>query len=66
MTAFVEKRKPRIFAYCKDIDSRNLGIRHIIDMINENHQYYCDYRDIFQLESSIYRDFMDVAWELKR
>jgi len=66
MAAFVNKRKPRIFTYCKDIDPDNPEIRHIIDKINEHNQYYCDYHDIFQLESSIRRDFMDVAWELRR
>lgn len=66
MSAFVDKRRPRIFTYCKDIDMDNPEIIHIINKINEHHQYYCDYHDIFQLESSIRRDFMDVAWELKR
>lgn len=66
MSAFMKNRRPRIFTYCKDIDTENPEIQHIINKINEHHQYYCDYRDIFQLESSIRRDFMDVAWELKR
>lgn len=66
MSAFVDKRRPRIFTYCKDIDMENPEIRHIINKMNEHRQYYCDYHDIFQLESSIRRDFMDVAWELKR
>jgi len=66
MSAFMKNRRPRIFTYCKDIDTENPEIQHIINKINEHHQYYCDYRDIFHLESSIHRDFMDVAWELKR
>ncbi len=66
MSAFKERRKPRIFTYCKDIDTDNPEIRHIINEINENHQYYCEYYDMYHLESNIHRDFMDIAWELKR
>lgn len=88
MTSFIEKGKPRIFAYCKDVNAENSEprrfslsfllrnranneshvseIRHIIDKINEYKQYYCEYNDIYQLESCVHRDFMDVAWKLKR
>lgn len=66
MVSFKKKGKPRIFIYCKDIDTDNPEIHHIINEIMENHQYYCEYRDIYHLESNIYHDFMDVAWELKR
>lgn len=66
MSSFMESRRPRIFTYCKDIDAEYPEIQHIMNKINEHHQYYCEYRDIFQLESSIRQDFMDVAWDLKR
>lgn len=65
MSAFKEKRTPRIFTYCKDLNSNNPEIRHIISEINSNHQYYCEYNDLFQLAESIYRDFMNIAWELR-
>lgn len=65
MSAFWNNGKPRIFAYCKDIDSEIPEIRHIINEINENRQYYCEYQDIYHLEHSIHRDFMNIAWELK-
>lgn len=66
MSAFKDKRKPRIFTYCKDIDTDNFEIRHIINEIKENRQYYCEYRDIYHLESNLHHDFMDIAWDLKR
>lgn len=66
MSAFKNNGKPRIFTYCKDTDSNNPEIRHIINEINENHQYYCDYQDIYHLEHCIHRDFMNIAWELRR
>lgn len=66
MSAFKNNGKPRIFTYCKDTDSDNPEIRHIINEINENHQYYCDYQDIYHLEHCIHRDFMNTAWELRR
>lgn len=66
MSAFKEKMKPRIFTYCKDVNGLNNEISHIIKEINDNSQYYSEYQDIYHLESNIYRDFMNVAWELKR
>lgn len=66
MSAFKKNHKPRIFTYCKDIDIKNVEIIHIINEINDNNQYYCEYRDIIDLENSIRRDFMDIAWELRR
>ena len=63
MSAFMKKHKPRIFTYCKDIKMENPEIRHIINEIDRNHQYYCTYHDIYQLESNVYHDFMDIAWE---
>lgn len=87
MTAFKESGKPRIFMYCKDIDTAfnenrkpsilkwfksgkdtdaaNPEIRHIINEINMNHQYYCEYKSIYDLESSIHRDFMDIVLEIQ-
>lgn len=64
MSAFRNNGKPCIYTYCKNVDSDDLDIKHIIDDINHNHQYYCEYGDIFQLESEVYRDFMDIAWKL--
>lgn len=61
--AFKREMKPRIFTYCKDVNVDDHEINQIIHDINECHQYYCDYKDIFQLESGIYRDFMNIAWE---
>ncbi len=66
MSAFNEKKKPRIFTYCKDVNVLNNEISHIIKDINDNKQYYSEYQNIYHLESSIYRDFMNVAWKLKK
>lgn len=66
MSAFKNNGKPRIFTYCKDIDSENPEVRHIINEINGNQQYYCEYLDIYDLGHCIHRDFMNIAWELRR
>jgi|GEM_PF-4955956 len=66
MSSFKNKRAPRIFTYCKDIDTGNPDIRHIINEINNNNQYYCEYRDIYHLEHCIHHDFMNIAWEQRR
>lgn len=63
ISAFKSKHKPRIFTYCKNIEMGNPEIKYIINEINGNHQYYCAYRDIYQLESNIYHDFINIAWE---
>lgn len=65
MSSFKKNGKPRIFTYCKDIDTENQDVLHIINEINDSHQYYCEYRDIYDFENCIYRDFINIAWELK-
>lgn len=65
ISAFNEKGKPRIFSYCRNIDTENTEIRHIIAEINKYHQYYCEYQDNYHLGDCIYRDFMNLAWKLR-